>query len=319
MLAIIHHQDRARALQAFEHLDARLGAGHRQDQERFGDRRPNLAVALQRRQIDQPRAIGKRRLQHAGEFDRKARLAHAAGTNQGQEPRFKRHLRQLVELALAAQERAQVCRQVAAGAFAFAPDRRERGRQVGRRDLVNPNRFDALEMVFAEVGQLERRPHEVGRQPLHGHARQQDLIGVGRALQSRRRRQRGAEEIIVPARPRQPGVDAEADLQPPGGAPGDPAHLALCFDGGLHRIERPVEDRQHAVAGRAEWIAGMTADRVAQNLVVQIHGVHHVVGIAAQQRGRAHDIGGEDRPFPDIRRCFRRFGPGHHVAFNHEN
>src|SRR5207248_7560366 len=100
----------------------------------------------------------------------------------------------------------------------------------------------------------------------HGHARQQDLIGVRRTLQSRRRRQRRAEEVVVAARARQPGVDAEADLQPPGGAPRNAAHLALRFDGGLHRIEWPVEDRQHAVAGRAEGIARMTAESIAQEL-----------------------------------------------------
>ena len=45
-----------------------------------------------------------------------------------------------------------------------------------------PDRFDALEMVFAEVGQLELCLQEVRRQPLHCDTREQDLIGIGRAL-----------------------------------------------------------------------------------------------------------------------------------------
>ena len=183
-------------VQTFEHLDSRLGARDRQDQQRLGDHRPDLAVALQRGEIDQPGAIGEGCFQRAGEFDGKPRLADPAGTDQGQQPRFQRHLGQLVELPLAPQERAQVGRQVAAGRFAFSPDRREGVRQVGGRDLVHPDRFDALEMVVAEVGELERRPQQVGGKPLHGDARQQDLIGVGGALQPHGRRQSGAEEVV---------------------------------------------------------------------------------------------------------------------------
>ena len=93
------------------------------------------------------------------------------------------------------------------------------------------------------------------------------------------------------------------NLQPSGGRPRrHPAHLALRLDRRHHGIQRPVENRQHAVPGVPERIAGMPADGGMQDLVVQIHGAHHVIGIAAQQGGAAHDVGGENRALTADRR-----------------
>ncbi len=46
----------------------------------------------------------------------------------------------------------------------------------------------------------------------------------------------------------------------------------------------------------------MAADGRVKDLVVQIHGAHHVVRIAAQESGAADHIGCENRPFPAVRR-----------------
>src|SRR5215831_2369967 len=44
VLAIVHQQDRPSAVQTFEHLEAWLGAGHRQYQQGLRDGGPNLPV-----------------------------------------------------------------------------------------------------------------------------------------------------------------------------------------------------------------------------------------------------------------------------------
>src|SRR5215472_3298887 len=96
-----------------------------------------------------------------------------------------------------------------------------------------------LTMMFAQVGQLEGVLRQLACQPLHGGVREQDLVGVGRALQSRGGWQRGAEKIPLAARARQARVNTEPDLEPPGRAPRNLAHLALRLDS-YHGIERPV-------------------------------------------------------------------------------
>jgi hypothetical protein len=55
----------------------------------------------------------------------------------------------------------------------------------------------------------------------------------------------------------------------------------------------------------------MVADGRVKDLVVQIHGAHHVVGVAAQESSAADHIGRENRSFSAVRRRFQRFVPGH--------
>ena len=165
---------------------------------------------------------------------------------------------------------------------------------------MDTDRLDALEMMLAQIGQLERGAQRLACQPLHSVLRQQDLIRIGRALQSRGRWQGGAEKIPLAARARQARVNTEPDLEPPRRAPRDVAHLALRLDRSHHRIERPVECRQHAVARASEGIAGMAADRSMEDLIVQIHRRHHVIGKVAQQRRAAHDVGRENCSFVAI-------------------
>ena len=182
---------------------------------------------------------------------------------------------------------------------------------------MDADRVDPLEMVFAEIGDLERRLDQVACEPLHRDVGQQDLVGICGILQSRRRRQRRTEIVALAACPRQPGVDAEPDLEPSGRAPISVAHGALCLDRRHHRIERVVEDREHAVAGRSEGISAMAADCSMQNAVMLVHRVQHVVWVAAQERGAAHDVGGEDRLFAAVCRQFRDVGRHHGRLLDH--
>src|SRR6516165_11214137 len=151
-------------------------------------------------------------------------------------------LRELRQLPLASEKRAQVGGQVASGALALAADRRKSGWQVRRANLVNADRFDALEMVFAEIGQLERCLNQIAGQSLHGDVRQQDLIGVCRALQSRGCRQRRAEIIVLAARASEPGVNPEPELEAAGRPPRSVAHFALRLDGRQNGVQGLVED-----------------------------------------------------------------------------
>src|SRR5262249_3129254 len=149
---------------------------------------------------------------------------------------------------------AEICRQIAASRFPLSPDRRERGRQIPRGDLVDAGRIDALEKGFAGGGQLEWGLQEGRRQPPDPGGRNQDLIGVGGALQSRSRWQSWAKEVVIPPRSRQARVDAKSYLKPSGGPPGNAAHLALRLDRGHHGVQRPVENRQHTVASTSKGV-----------------------------------------------------------------
>ena len=151
-------------------------------------------------------------------------------------------------------------------------------------------------MMFAKVGKFELHLKLAGGESFCCRGRNQNLICVGGSLQSIDRWQRGAKKVATP-RSRHAGVDAAPHQQPPGRTPGHPAHLALRVDRRQHGIDRPLENREDAVAGVLERIAMAATNRGMKNLVVQVHRSQHVVGITAVQSGATGNIRCQKRPF----------------------
>ena len=63
---------------------------------------------------------------------------------------------QFVQFTLATDKRAQVSRQITAGGFSLASDRRKRPGQIRRAKLVDTYSFYTLEVVFTEIQKFAR-------------------------------------------------------------------------------------------------------------------------------------------------------------------
>jgi len=178
VFAIVDEQQSPRGSQPVRHQGAPFDARKRLDEQSLADGRPDVAAALQRREVDHPRPVGKRSLDGAGELDREPRLSNPARTDQRDQPRRPRQRDDFADFALTAEEGVEVRRQIAVRGLSFAADRRECARQARRADLKHAARLHALEVMLAELDEFEMRGGVVARDRLRGQMRDQDLIGV---------------------------------------------------------------------------------------------------------------------------------------------
>ena len=134
VLAVVEYEHRLARRQM---RDQRLhGRARRGDRHANGERRrlSHERGVAEARQVDEPSAVGQLRARVGGGFERQARLAAAPGAGERHEPGALQQPRDIRALALAADERGQLAREVA------APLRR-RGRRRRQQLLVeSPSR-----------------------------------------------------------------------------------------------------------------------------------------------------------------------------------
>jgi hypothetical protein len=150
VLAVVHdQQQRARRKEVDHRLDQLL-PGQRPHVERGRDGVRDPSEVSEGGELDEGGTVRVRRRRGTGELEREPRLAHAAGSREGEQARAAEHRLQLGELAVAPDERACVRRQrarpVGVGSAEGGELRRELRRQL--RELVAPPRCPVVVAVL---------------------------------------------------------------------------------------------------------------------------------------------------------------------------
>ncbi len=150
----------------------------------------------ERCELDQPHAVREIVHQPPSDLQRQPRLADAADTGERHQPVLREQLRNVLDLALAADERRQGLGQVVRRCGERA-QRREIGAEVRVLNLEDTlGTCEVAQAHFAQVAQRDPR----GEPLLHerGHRlREQDLPAVGDAHESCRAIHRAAEIVVV--------------------------------------------------------------------------------------------------------------------------
>ena len=215
----------------------------------------------------------------------------------------------VAQLAGATDEARQLRRQVVVGAL-DGPQARELLRERGVADLVDPLRLaQPAEPVGAEVEEFDLR-WETSRQQFHGRLGQYELATVGA------RRQPGATvdgstEVVTVADGRDAGVhtDAHLEVESLGGL----HERELHGERGLDRAAGVLERHGKAVTGGGEDVAVVLPDDRTDPPVVLGERFGHRVRRSVPERGRALDVGEEERDIA-LRWTHRRGHPDRHPA-----
>ena len=166
------------------------------------------------------------------------------------------------------------------------------GRELGVADLVEVGGFgEAAQTVDAQVEELD----VVGAcrsEMVDGRLRHDDLVGVrtgrdpGGAVD-------GAAEVVTVAQRGSSGVhtDPDGEVEPVDRVAHRELDLDRRFQGGGGRFEGDGE----AVAGRGEDVPVEAVDDAADALVVFGERIGHRLGMLVPERGRADDVGEQER------------------------
>ena len=249
----------------------------------------------QRRQLDQPHAIGVL-VQHLGtDLQRQAALADAAHAQKSQEPRLAEQPPHLGELTLAPDEAVELLRQVVRRRLQRA-QRRESRAQL--RVLELKHLFGPGQIAQPHPAQVdERRALRQAALDAFGQCfRQQRLPAMRRAHDSRGAVHRGAEEVTV-ARLDQAHVQTAANAQRHAVAAIAVSQAALQLQGGRHRGGGIVEHGVDAVARGLDQAAALPKHAFAGDGVVARQRRGHPRGLLLPKSGAAFDVGEQDRQF----------------------
>ena len=196
LLAVVEDQQRLprlqmRAQRVRERLARLLAHGEHlrrlvRDERRIADRR----------EVQEPDAVGIRVEHVGGDLQRQPRLAETAHAEQRQQAVALEELSGLLELALASDERGELLRQVVGRGFERA-QRREVRPQVGMQDLVDVLRGrQVLQPDAAEIAQRGRRGQACA-DLVDDRLRHQDLAAVRHAHDPRGAIDGRAEVVVV--------------------------------------------------------------------------------------------------------------------------
>jgi hypothetical protein len=279
VLAIVEHQQEPALAQHLDHAGDQGPVRLLLDAELSGNGVPDGLRIADGGELAQPGAVvvaaagARRGLQH------EPRLADTAHARDVHEPRLAQQARDLGQLPGAAEQRRGRRRQVAAARL--GGDQRRKGlaqaRAIELEQTMAP--LQAAQAMLAEIGQL------VAFQQPGAEVRQQDLPAMAGRHDARGAVQRRTE-IVAVAQLGLAGADAHAHRQ---------FEAALRSDRRIDRAARRGKGGGDAVAGVLEEVAAMGPHRLTQDGVVRRQGPAHRLGIVLPARGRADDVGHQER------------------------
>ncbi len=275
-------------------------------ERRSDDLRERVGVAREG-QLAQPNAVNELGHDLGCDLQGEAGLADSADTGERDEPRHRELLGDRGQFLVAADERAELHREVAR----VGVEGTERGKvhgQAGRDELIHAlGTREVTQAVFAEVDQLAVRRHGVAQQLL-GRQRDEYLAAVGCAHETRRLVHRGA---VVVALTRLSGsrVNPDAYSQTADVAPVLCCDGALCRDCGECSGFGSSEGAVDAVAGHLHDVSVVGGDCVTQDPVVACQHVFHRLGVLLPEAGRALEVGEQERDRPGRQVSHRKHRP----------
>ena len=299
MLAVVEHDERDPRSKVGGELNGQRVPGLLLQAQDLGQRRRHRSRIDQRRQVDEPDAVGER-IEHVGSYlERQAGLADAAGPDQRQQPCCGQQAPGFGGFMLAAYERRQRARKV----------RRCAGERPQRRKVLPQLRVDELidglggrEIAQAQRPQIPQR--ERGRQTLAhevGHrARHDDLPAVRRPHDALGTVDRAAEEVGI-ARLDDARVHATADIERDRLGRRGIGQGQLDRERRLDRVERIVERGKNAIAQHLDHHTASVLDRLAQDRVVPCHRLRHAHRFLLPQAGAPFYVGEQERADGDPR------------------
>ena len=182
MLTVVEHQQQPLRGQVLERRLLQAAPRDRLHPQARGQRVPHRAGIGHRRELTQPRTVGKLADNFRRHLQREPGLAHTAHAGQRHEGRLTHQLAQRRNLGLAPDEPRQLTRQVPRQDIE-RPQRRELHRQTRREHLEHPLRERQVpQTVLTQV-------HEFDRPVTHqaaSHRRHHDLTAMRHAHQPRR-------------------------------------------------------------------------------------------------------------------------------------
>ena len=275
--------------------------------ERAGERRRNLPRGLKRGERDKPPPITPTRADRAGDLSSQTRLAHAAGTGEGDQTGRvvdqKRHY--VRDFALAADEPCRGTRRMRR--LPASPQRREGPAQPRDQQLKDMLRVgEVLEGVLAEVlhGNARRQPLAHGR--LYGTG-QENLTAVARGHDPRGA-VHGQTFIALRSHRRLAGMQPHSHQHSPASRPRMSRQRPLRADRRGDRIPSAREDGDQAIALRAEFDAAVGVHGTAQDRPVRGKHLRPTIAQPPREHCRALDVGKHQGDGPR-RELTRRFHP----------
>ena len=255
----------------------------------IGDERP-IAYLLQ---VDEPDAVGEGVHDAGADLQREARLAEPAHAEERQQSRAGEQLLHLGPLALAADERRELLRQVVGRRLQLA-QRREVLVKLRVYDLEHGfRRRKALQAYAPEI--LQRY---VGRQPIAQplrHRLRDEHLSAMRRIHDPGRAVDGVAEVIVVAGLYGARMHAAAHAQREARRGGRIEQCDLDFNHGSEAIRRILERGVNAVAGRLDHAPAMAVHGVAQQRIVPADRLRHLFRLLFPLRRASFDVGEEKR------------------------
>ena len=239
----------------------------RRDAQHGRDRRGDRGRVADRRQLDHPHAVGELAGHLGADLERQPGLADPADAAQRDQPVRPHELGDLGDQLLAADERAQLLREVAREGVDAAEHGELRREPVGD-DLVH--RHPSAQAAEPVLTQRPQR-HAVAQQHL-GRVGDEHLTAVRERHQPRRAVHLAAEVVPV-AFDRLAGVQTHPDREVDGAVV---AQLLLRLDRRGRRVGGSRERGAEAVAAGAEHVAAVAFDRAPHDGVVDPQRVGHV-------------------------------------------
>ncbi|HLW12350.1 MAG TPA: hypothetical protein VKU81_06600 [Casimicrobiaceae bacterium] len=293
MLAVVEDEQQL-AVSAMPGQRLRHGAARfLLDPERRGHRLRHQFRVCERRKFDQPHAVGEIIKRVGRDLKRQARLAKAAGADDGDEPCSAQQFPDLVQLTLAADERRHLLRQVVRYCF----ERAQRGKVFAQRrmhHLIDP--FRPREVAQAHGTKVAQR--HAGRQPrfdqIGDGLRHQHLSAIGGAHDARGTVDGAAEEVVVAALD-DAGVQSATDMQRDGVFALRLADRLLQRYRGADRIEGIAECCVESIAGRLDDEPSPGFDGTPRERIMAGEGGPHALGLLLPEARAAFDVGEQER------------------------
>jgi hypothetical protein len=289
VLAVVEHQQQAPGLEMIGERLRELRAGSLLNAQHLGDRARDEKRIRDRRELDEPHAIGIGVVGVGRRLQREPGLADAADADQREQPASCQEPLDLGGFLVATDERRDLLREVVGRPFERA-QRGKVGPELRMHELIDPlGHRQILEPHGAEVAQRAR-----GRQlPEHaiGHRlRHEDLTAVS-GPHDPRRPVDGAAEVVVVAPLDFAEMQPAADAQRQSGRRLRIGEPALNGHGGVESGDRLVEGSVHSVAGHLDDRPAVGHDgRPHQRIVARQRGPH-LLGLLLPEVRAAFDVG----------------------------
>ena len=245
-------------------------AAARHEAERCGeDARDELGV-VDRLERDEPRAVPESVRFASQEFDRKARLSRAAGSDEGEQPVRIEQAGELVEFGVPTDEAGQAGREVATARATSRLERRELGAGGPRRAPGRSVPADRRRAARARRGRRSATPSGSWPSTRDRVASDTSTCPPCAAAAIRAARWMSTPDVVVAAQRAEPRVDAHPDADFRAVGPRRRVQGALRVDGRRDRRGCLGEQLEEGIALRPTLDPGVPRERVAEDGVVPL-------------------------------------------------